>query len=85
VTVSWCGHPPPHTCCASLQIIVRKGYHILAGALFVPAFFWDLPLLCHSLGVAFAALVALEALRVSRVPGLGAGVQAFMQASDGVL
>lgn len=66
--------PPTHT-----QIILRKGYHLLAMALFLPAFWWDLPLLVLSLGVAFAALVALELARCARIPGVGPGVQRFME------
>lgn len=72
----------PCTASACVQIIVRKVYHLLAGALFVPAFFWDLPLLCLSLAIAFAALVLLEVLRRLELPRLGAAVQRFMQVSS---
>ena len=61
------------------QIILRKGYHLLAAALFLPAFFLDLPMLCASLAVALAALVAAEALRCNAMPWLGPRVQSFME------
>jgi dolichol kinase len=61
------------------QIILRKGYHLLAMALFVPVFFWDGPMLAVSLAVAFAALAAVEVVRCAGVPQLGAAVQRFMQ------
>jgi hypothetical protein len=65
--------------CCCVQIIVRKVYHLLAGGLFVPVFFWDLPLLCLSLAIAFAALQLLEVVRHLRLPRIGAAVQQFMQ------
>jgi hypothetical protein len=65
--------------CCCLQIIVRKVYHLLAGGLFVPVFFWDLPLLSLSLAIAFAALQLLEVVRHLRLPRIGAAVQQFMQ------
>jgi len=65
------------------QIILRKGYHLVAAALFLPAFFWDLPLLCASLAIAFAALVAAEVARCAHVPVLGRAVQVFMQVGWG--
>jgi dolichol kinase len=58
---------------------VRKVYHVLAMALFVPVFFWDLQLLALSLAIAFAALALLEVTRCLRLPLLGAAVQQFMQ------
>lgn len=61
------------------QIIVRKVYHLLAGGLFVPVFFWDLPMLCWSLAIAFAALQLLEVVRHLQLPRLGAAVEQFMQ------
>lgn len=64
---------------AAPQIILRKGYHLLAAILFIPAFFWDLPMLCTSLAIAFAALAAAEVLRCLHVPLLGPAVQEFMQ------
>lgn len=67
-------YSPPIT-----QIILRKGYHLVAAALFLPAFFWDLPLLCISLAIAFAVLAAAEVARCMRVPLLGEAIQGFMQ------
>jgi hypothetical protein len=51
----------------------------VAAALFLPAFFLDLPLLCASLAIAFAALVAAEVARCTGLPVVGAAVQGFMQ------
>jgi uncharacterized membrane protein YqaE (UPF0057 family) len=62
-----------------LQIIVRKVYHLLAGGLFVPVFFWDLPMLCLSLAIAFAVLQLLEVVRHLQLPRIGVAVQQFMQ------
>lgn len=69
--------PPP--CSPPPQIVLRKGYHLLAVALFLPAFAADLPLLCAALAVAFAALAAAEVARCCSVPRLGRIVEAFMQ------
>jgi hypothetical protein len=54
-------------------------YHLLAGGLFIPVFFWDLQLLCLSLAIGFAALVLLEVLRHLQLPRIGEAVQQFMQ------
>jgi hypothetical protein len=62
-----------------LQIVLRKGYHLLAAVLFIPVFFLDLEMLCVSLAIAFAALVAVEVMRCLKVPLLGQAVQKFMQ------
>ena len=47
----------------------------------MPAFFWDLPLLCASLAIAFAVLATAEIARCARVPFIGDAIQGFMQAS----
>ena len=64
---------------AALQIVLRKGYHLIAAVLFIPVFFLDLEMLCVSLAIAFAALVAVEAMRCLKVPVVGQAVQQFMQ------
>jgi dolichol kinase len=64
---------------SSPKIILRKGYHLIAAALFLPAFFWDPALLSASLAIAFAALVAAEVARVMRAPLVGRAIQEFMQ------
>ncbi|KAK9795962.1 hypothetical protein WJX73_008372 [Symbiochloris irregularis] len=61
-------------------IIVRKGYHILALALFLPALLLEPQLLALSLGIAAAALAAAEILRVGRFPLIGARIHSFMTA-----
>jgi dolichol kinase len=60
------------------QIVLRKGYHLLAALLFIPVFFLDRQLMCVSLAIAFAALVGVEAARCLRVPLLGDWVHTFM-------
>ena len=52
-------------------ILVRKGYHLLALGLFLPALLWEPQLLAVSLAIALALLVALEILRLGQVPYIG--------------
>ena len=59
---------------------VRKGYHVIALLLFLPALALEPELLAVALAVAFAALLALEALRVGGVPRLSAALTGFMTA-----
>ncbi|BDA46982.1 probable dolichol kinase at C-terminar half [Coccomyxa sp. Obi] len=59
-------------------IIVRKGYHILAMALFTPALLLEPQLLSISLAIAAALLVVVEVLRVGNVPILGPKIHRFM-------
>ena len=49
----------------------RKGYHLLALGLFLPALLWEPQLLSISLAIAFALLVVLEILRLGGVPRIG--------------
>lgn len=60
------------------QIIVRKGYHLLAVMLFLPVLFRDPSLLCVALAVAFALLVFLEIVRQIDVHWVGPRIHAFM-------
>ncbi|KAK2077667.1 hypothetical protein QBZ16_004513 [Prototheca wickerhamii] len=62
------------------QIIVRKGYHIIALLLFLPALALEPELLAVALAVAFAGLLALEAVRVGGVPRLSKALTGFMTA-----
>jgi dolichol kinase len=57
---------------------VRKGYHALAVALFVPALMTEPDLLAMAMAGAFAALMVIETLRVSHTPVLGEAIQRFM-------
>ena len=52
-------------------ILVRKGYHLLALALFAPALTLEPQLLAVSLAVALALLVAVEVVRLGQVPFIG--------------
>lgn len=57
-------HDFPHMTC-------RKGYHLLALGLFLPALLWEPQLLSISLAVAFALLVVLEIIRLGDIPYVG--------------
>jgi hypothetical protein len=54
------------------NITVRKMYHVLAGAIFAPGIVVDTPLLAVAAAIAFAALVAVEIVRIGRIPPVGA-------------
>jgi dolichol kinase len=65
-------------CAAVPRILVRKGYHLLALALFLPAYARDAPLLAVALAVALAAMAAAEAARAARFPAaVAAALEAF--------
>lgn len=49
---------------------VRKGYHLLAVALFLPALLAEPQLLGVALAAAWAVLLAVEAARLSGLPGI---------------
>ncbi|KAK9866795.1 hypothetical protein WJX84_005754 [Apatococcus fuscideae] len=59
-------------------IIIRKGYHLLAMGLFLPALFLDPPFLALALSIALALLILIEAIRVAQLPYLGAKIHGFM-------
>jgi dolichol kinase len=61
-------------------VLLRKGYHILAAALFLPALFLEPQLLGVALAVAFAVLVVVEVVRLGRVPWVSKWVASFMGA-----
>ena len=50
---------------------MRKGYHLLAISLFLPALLLEPQLLGVALTGALAVLLALEVLRLSGLPGVG--------------
>lgn len=52
---------------------MRKGYHLLAVSLFLPALLLEPALLGVALAGAWAAMLAVEALRLSGLPRIGAG------------
>ena len=52
-------------------ILVRKGYHLLALGLFLPALLWEPQLLAVSLAIALALLVVLEIVRLGDIPHVG--------------
>lgn len=62
------------------HILVRKYYHLMATAMFVPALILQAGFLRLAFGVALAAFLVLELLRVGRVPPFGRPIDAFMQA-----
>ncbi|GLI62950.1 hypothetical protein VaNZ11_005804 [Volvox africanus] len=61
------------------HIVMRKGYHLLAIVLFLPAFGWDVRMLQASLAVAGAVLVFVELLRVLGPRQLRHAIGGFMK------
>ncbi|KAI7845351.1 hypothetical protein COHA_001058 [Chlorella ohadii] len=61
-------------------ILVRKGYHLLAVALFLPALLAEPQLLGVALAAAWAVLLAVEAARLSGLPGISPAIHRFMTA-----
>lgn len=57
---------------------MRKGYHALAVALFLPCLLLEPGLLGLALAVAFAVLVAVEAVRLAGLPRISTAVHGFM-------
>ena len=51
--------------------VLPQGYHLLAAALFAPALLLAPPLLALALGVALAAMVVLEVVRLAQLPVIG--------------
>ncbi|KAL0035579.1 hypothetical protein WJX79_000184 [Trebouxia sp. C0005] len=65
-------------------ILVRKGYHLLALGLFLPALLWEPQLLAVSLAIALALLVVLEIVRIGEIPYIGDYIHKFMMSfTDG--
>ncbi|PNH08314.1 Dolichol kinase [Tetrabaena socialis] len=60
------------------HIVMRKGYHLLAILLFLPAYGWDARMLAASLAVAGAVLVGLEQLRCLGPAPLRRAIGGFM-------
>ncbi len=61
------------------HIVMRKGYHLIAILLFLPAFGWDARMLQASLAVAAAVLAFVEVLRCCGPPAVRAAVGSFMR------
>ncbi|XP_039305002.1 dolichol kinase isoform X2 [Solenopsis invicta] len=55
--------------------LVRKNFHILATFVYIPGMIYDLPLLYLASGVMFIIFIALEVMRLLRVPPLGEKLQ----------
>lgn len=60
------------------NIILRKGYHVLAVSLFLPALLSQPQLLGMALAVAFAGLLAVEVLRTGGIPHISTRLHQFM-------
>lgn len=58
---------------------VRKGYHLLAVTLFLPVLLVEPGLLGLALAIAFAGLVAVEAVRSAALPGVSLRITDFME------
>lgn len=61
------------------HIVMRKGYHLIAILLFLPAFGWDARMLQASLAVAAAVLAFAEVLRCCGPPAVQAAIGSFMR------
>jgi hypothetical protein len=61
--------------------LLRKGYHLLLLAIFLPIFLIDQDMLCVSASIAFAAMIFLETLRCSGLlpSNIRSSLQAFME------
>ena len=59
-----------------------QGYHLLAAALFAPALLLAPPLLALALGVALAAMVVLEVVRLAQLPVIGAAAPPAVMFSE---
>eukprot|EP01133_Synstelium_polycarpum_P006244 gene6244-7236_t len=62
------------------NIILRKYFHLLAIAMFLPAIIFQPALLVLSFGVAIAALLLIELLKYGKVPPLGPALSLYMDA-----
>ena len=60
------------------NIIVRKGYHVLAVSLFLPALLSQSQLLGMALSIAFAALLGVEVVRTGGIRGISSPLHKFM-------
>lgn len=60
------------------HVVMRKGYHLVAILLFLPAFGWDLRMLQASLAVAGGALVLAELARCAGPPLVRQAIGGFM-------
>jgi dolichol kinase len=74
--------PPPHPSPPSTtipNIVLRKGYHILACTLFLPPILLkEVDMLGMGLAVALSVLMLVEVVRVTEVPVIGPVVHKFM-------
>eukprot|EP01101_Sappina_pedata_P010020 TRINITY_DN6208_c0_g1_i1.p1 TRINITY_DN6208_c0_g1~~TRINITY_DN6208_c0_g1_i1.p1 ORF type:complete len:574 (-),score=145.92 TRINITY_DN6208_c0_g1_i1:18-1739(-) len=61
------------------KIIVRKFFHALALAMFVPVFIYEENMMRLSFGVAVSGFMLIEMLRYSRIPPFGAQIDGLMK------
>jgi dolichol kinase len=61
------------------NIVLRKYYHLLAVALFVPSILLEPGLVSLSFAVALSLFVLMEYIRLARLPPFGASMHQFMQ------
>eukprot|EP00899_Mesostigma_viride_P026021 jgi/Mesvir1/6603/Mv25142-RA.5 len=67
-----------HTRGLGSTIILRKGFHLLASAIWVPGILWQPDLIRLASMVALAGFVLVEILRAGNVPPLGGAIHRFM-------
>lgn len=54
-----------------MSLLLLQGYHLLAAVLFAPALLAAPPLLALALGIALAAMVVVEVVRLAQLPVIG--------------
>lgn len=62
------------------RIMIRKGFHIMAVVMFVPALAFQADFLRISFALALGVFILLEAVRVWRIPPFGEKIQTFLKA-----
>ena len=62
------------------RIMIRKGFHIMAVVMFVPALAFQTDFLRISFALALGIFILVEAIRVWRIPPLGEKIQTFLKA-----
>lgn len=64
------------------NILVRKYYHFLAVAMFVPAILLEPAFVALAFSVALSIFILMEYFRIGRIPPFGSAMHEFMKVSD---
>ncbi|CAI5958344.1 unnamed protein product, partial [Closterium sp. NIES-65] len=71
--------PPPAAVPPVPHVVLRKAFHVLALAMFLPPMLLQPAFLRLALGVCFAFFLLLEAMRYQGIPPLSAPLEAFLR------